>query len=279
MLLDINAYVGHWPFKQLQYNSCSKLLEKMNKFAVDVSVISNLNGVFYKNTQSANEELFDEIKSEERFSDRFIPFAIINPVYAGWRDDFDTCITKLGMKGLRLFPQYHDYEITDPSFIELVKTARDKGIPVVFDIRMVDTRQKSWMDIPHFNPATDLKVDVITKEWTLKNILPLIKEVPDAKYLIVNLATSMSLSEEEIGIFKKADVMFDTSGRSIRGDNTLSELLTRFGNEKFAFGSHSPILDYLSGRLRIESLSEAEADETTKELLRSGNAKRFLGLS
>jgi hypothetical protein len=73
--------------------------------------------------------------------------------------------------------------------------------------------------------------------------------------------------------------MFDTSGRSIRGDNTLSELLTRFGSEKFAFGSHSPILDYLSGRLRIESLSEAEADEPTKELLRSGNAKRFLGLS
>lgn len=51
MLLDINAYVGHWPFKQLQYNTCSKLLDRMNKFGVAVSVISNLNGIFYKNTQ------------------------------------------------------------------------------------------------------------------------------------------------------------------------------------------------------------------------------------
>jgi uncharacterized protein len=67
MLLDINAYVGHWPFKQLQYNTCAKLLDKMNKFAVNVSVISNLNGVFYKNTQSANEELYEELGSEKRF--------------------------------------------------------------------------------------------------------------------------------------------------------------------------------------------------------------------
>ena len=67
MLIDINAYVGHWPFIQLQYNTCSTRLDRMNKFGVDVSVISNMNGAFYKNTQSANEELFEEIKSDKRF--------------------------------------------------------------------------------------------------------------------------------------------------------------------------------------------------------------------
>ena len=277
MLLDINAYVGHWPFKQLQYNTCSKLLDRMNRYGVDVSVISNLNGIFYKNTQSANEELNDEINSDRRFRDRFIPFAIINPIYAGWRDDFKTCTEKMGMKGLRLFPQYHDYEITDPSLIELVKMSRDRGLPVAFDIRMVDSRQRSWMDIPKFNPATDYKVDVITKEWSLKNIVPIVKEVPDARYIIVNLANSIDLNVEEMELIKKADILFDTSGRAIRGDNTLSELLKKYGTDRFAYGSHSPILDYLSGRLRIESLSEAEADAVTKELLRSGNAKRILG--
>ena len=55
MLLDINAHVGHWPFKELKYNTFAALLERMNKFGVDISVVSNLNGIFYKNTQSANE--------------------------------------------------------------------------------------------------------------------------------------------------------------------------------------------------------------------------------
>jgi hypothetical protein len=46
----------------------------------------------------------------------------------------------------------------------------------------------------------------------------------------------------------------------------------------FAFGIHSPILDYITGLLRIEALRENEADFNTKELLRSGNARRMLGV-
>ena len=277
MLLDINSYVGHWPFKQLKYNSCARRLERMNRFGVEASVISNLNGIFYKNTQSANEELYDELKSDKRFADRFIPFAVINPIYAGWKEDLETCVTKMGMKGLRVYPQYHDFNITDPSFVELVKLARDHGLPVAIDIRMVDSRQRSWMDIPVFEPK-EIKYDITTKEWALKNIVPIVKEVPDAKYIIVNLATSINLDDEEMALITKADILFDTSGRSIRGDNTLSKLLERFGREKFAFGTHSPILDYLTGLLRIETLNESEADATTKDLLRSGNARRLLGL-
>jgi hypothetical protein len=69
--------------------------------------------------------------------------------------------------------------------------------------------------------------------------------------------------------------MFDTAGRSI---NPLPELLERFGVEKFAFGTHSPILDYLTGLLRIESLREDEANEEMKDLMKSGNAKRILDI-
>jgi predicted TIM-barrel fold metal-dependent hydrolase len=276
MLLDINSYVGHWPFKQLKYNNCTSRLDIMNRFGIEASVISNLNGIFYKNTQSANEELYDELNSDKQFRDRFIPFAVINPIYAGWKDDFETCVTKMGMKGLRVYPQYHDYDIADPSFVELVKMARDHGLPVTIDIRMVDSRQRSWMDLPIFEPKEE-KYDIITKEWALKNIIPIVKEVPDAKYIIVNLATSINLNDEEMALIKKADILFDTSGRSIRGGNTLSNLLERFGKEKFAFGTHSPILDYLTGLLRIETLNETEADAATKDLLRSGNAERFLG--
>jgi predicted TIM-barrel fold metal-dependent hydrolase len=268
MLLDINAYVGHWPFMQRRYNTCEALLGRMNKFGVDVSVISNLNGIFYKNTQPANEELYDEIRSDRRFSDRFIPFAVINPIYAGWRDDLEVCVKKMGMKGVRVYPKYHDYEITDPSLIELVKRVRDHGLPVAFKIRMIDSRIRSWMDIPFV-------VGTQRPEWTLSNIVPIVKAVPDAKYLILNVANNIRLNDEDMELFRKAEVVFDTSGRQV---NSLPDLLKSYGREKFAFGTHSPILDYLTGLLRIEALRESEADAETKELLRSGNAKRILGI-
>ena len=253
---------------QLKYNTCEALAHRMDRFGVDVSVISNLTGVFYKNTQLANQELYEEIRSLKRYSDRFVPFAVINPIYAGWRLDLETSISKLGMRGIRLYPEYHDYEITNPSLIELVKRARDQDLAVAFSFRMEDSRQRSWMDI-------DYVVGTPKPERALKVIFPIIKEVPDAKYLILNVANSLHLEENDIELFKKAEVLMDTSGRTLAD---LGSLLITYGKERFAFGTHSPILDYLTGQLRIESLRESEADAATKEVLRSGNAKSMLKL-
>ncbi|MEX1136283.1 MAG: hypothetical protein WEB89_05240, partial [Balneolales bacterium] len=239
MLLDVNAYVGHWPFRKLNYNTCETLLERMDQFEVDISVISNMHGIFYQNTQSANEELHETIRSKRTYGDRFIPFAVINPIYAGWKHDFDVCTHEMGMKGIRLFPRYHHYELTNPSCIELVKRARDRGLPIAFSLRMADSRPSSWMDLERGS------------EWSLRDMVPIVKEVPDAKYLILNVVGNPYLRGEEAELFKKANILMDTSGRGLR---RLYELLELYGKDKFAFGTHSPILDYVTGGLRVESL-------------------------
>lgn len=255
MLIDSNAYIGHWPFRYKRFNTCKTLLnERMEEFGVDVSLISNMNGIFYKNTQKANEELYNEINSDKRFNDRFIPFAIINPIYNGWKDDFEICRQQYGMKGIRLYPKYHGYDLNNPNCIELVKMARDHGMPVAFTLRMVDSRTSSWNDIE--------------KEWALRDVIPIIKEVPDARYMILNIANSTNLDEEETTILKKTDAVLDTSGR---GMNNLVELIQTYGVEKFVFGTHSPTLDYCTGLLRIESLRTDEADQKAKEKMFSQN--------
>src|SRR5690606_25739168 len=201
MLIDGNAYIGHWPFRDLMHNSCATRLEQMNQSNVDISLISNLNGIFYKNTQAANQELYEDIKSKRRFSDRFIPFAVINPICSGWKDDINTSLGKLGMKGVRLYPKYNKYELSNPACIELVKRVRDKGLPGALSLRMVDRRPSSWLDIH--------------KEWALKDVVPLIEAVPDAKFLILNISNSTSLSGDESRLFQKTDLIMDTSGRNI----------------------------------------------------------------
>ncbi len=261
MLIDVSANIGHWPFRQTGLRTCRELLENMDRYGVNISVISNMNGIFYKDSHAANEELSKEILSERRFRNRFVPFAVLNPLYAGWKNDLLICSRKFGFKGLRLYPQYHDYEITDQSCIDMVKFARDEGLVIALTIRMVDSRLRSWMDL--------------STEWTLKDIIPLIREVPDARYLIINVSGGMILNDEDTALVKRTDMIFDTSGRNV---SDLGNLMKKYGNERFAFGTHSPMLDYLTGLLRIESLKTNEADETTKEMLRSGNARRLLGI-
>lgn len=261
MLIDVNAYIGHWPFRQLKHTNIASRLHQMQKQGVHISVVSNLNGVFYKNTQSANEELYEEMKSDKKYSNHFIPFAVINPVYAGWKADLKTCKEKMGMKGVRLHPLYHRYSLKDANCVELIKRVRDLNLPVALSLRLVDRRVSSWLDI--------------NEEWSLKDILPIIKEVPDAKYLILNAVNSMQVDDEEREVLKSTNFLMDTSGRAI---TDLGNLIALYGKEKFAFGSHSPILDSITGLLRIESLRPEEANESNKELLRYGNASKFFNL-
>lgn len=261
MLIDINAYTGHWPFKQLHGNTCDGLLERMKEYGTDLSVITNLHGVFYKNTQSANDELYREVRSKKAFNDRFLPFGVINPIYAGWKDDFNTCVKNYGMKGIRVFPGYHDYAIDDPNLLELVKMARDADVAIALTMRVVDSRQRSWMDL--------------STEWALKDYLPLLRAVPGAKFMLLNLGTNMALSDEDVKTIKDGNVLIDTSGRYI---THFANYVKRFGKEKFAFGTHFPVLDYYTGLLRIESLRKEEASEEDRELFRHLNAARFLKL-
>lgn len=257
MLVDINAYVGHWPFQQMQYSTPEGLRDRMNRFGVDLSIVANLNGIFYKNTQSANEELHEMVKGD----DRFIPFAVINPCYAGAMDDLEICHREFGMKGIRLYPKYHDYALTDPACLALTRRARDLGMVVALTLRMVDFRQRSWLDIK--------------EEWSLRDVMPLIRAVPDAKFMILNIANGPVLSEEDTALFRKTNVLMDTSGRALIN---LPDLLSRYGETKFAFGTHAPVQDYLTGLLRIDSLRDSEVSPHVRSLMRSENVRRMLEL-
>ena len=88
MRIDFHTYIGHWPFRQLRGNTPAGLVEYMGRFGIDQAVVANINGVFYKNTQPANEELAEAIKP---FPGRFIPYAVINPTYPDWEYDLEVC--------------------------------------------------------------------------------------------------------------------------------------------------------------------------------------------
>src|SRR5690606_28317659 len=160
-----------------------------------------------------------------------------------WKNDFPESIRKYGRKGLRLYPQSHDHDISDPALEQLVKIARDEGIPVASTVRMADRRPRAWRH-------TESVAGGRKPDWQFANITPISQLVPDAKYMILNIANGLTLREEMNSIFKKADVLMDTSGRSL---NDFHRILNTHGKERFAFGTHAPILDYLTGRLRIDS--------------------------
>src|SRR5690606_8473437 len=154
----------------------------------------------------------------------------------------------------KLYPKYHGYDPASPECTDLIKMARDRDLVIAFSLRMVDSRPSSWLDI--------------NEEWDLKDLIPVIRKVPDARYLIQNVSNRTDLEDGDSQVLKDASAVMDTSGRSM---TNLGSLIKTYGPGKFVFGTHSPVLDYCTGLLRIESLRQEEADETVREQIRSGN--------
>lgn len=268
MLIDINSYIGNWPYRGLRGNTLDAMLARMDRFGVDKAVVASINGIHYVDFQQANEELNAAMNSNDAFKNRFIPFATINPILPWWRDALEICHKKFSMKGIRIYPVYHKYKITEDACIELVKEARDRNMPVSIPLRMSDLREASWLDAQ--------------EALTYNDIASLVSKVPDAQYIVLDARltdTQEKTTDQSIKILQDADVLFDTSrgaGVPCKGPNgeSLHYLLKTFGPEKLAFGTETPFLDYCSPFLRIAVFKET--DQATKDLIWSGNARRML---
>lgn len=268
MLIDISGYTGHWPFRNLRGNTLADLLSRMNRFGVDKTIVSNLNGIFYVDSQIGNEELHREILSDASFKDRFIPFATINPVLPWWKESLNICQEEYGMKGIRIYPVYHDYPVTDDRCIEMVEAARDRGMPVAIALRMTDLRERSWLDVD--------------RALNYNDVADLVKQVPDAQLMVLDARVTddqQATSSESLNVLKNADILFDTSrgsGVPVKGPNSesLRYLLQNFGAERIAFGTETPFVDYCSPFFRLGVFQAL--DESEKELVWSGNVRRML---
>ena len=56
-MIDVNAYLGHFAFRQLRHNTAAGLLELMDSRRIERAVVSSAAAITYRNTQAGNEEV------------------------------------------------------------------------------------------------------------------------------------------------------------------------------------------------------------------------------
>jgi len=260
MIIDVNTYIGHWPFRQVLDSTPEGLINLMDKSGIDMACVSNLNAIFYRNVQDGNEELAYQIGADKEFKDRLIPFAIINPLYPGWKKDFIHCIDDLGMKGLELYPTYHQYNLTHENAVELLNMAAERGIPVHLPCAIENIRQRHWMDT---------KEDI-----TAESVAQVLSLCPNTDFIITNGPTSTiagklaTLSKNRQGKvlydFCRIDLLyfnFDNFVKSVGADNVV-------------FGSVMPLqyVDTQFAKLHFSKISNEDKEKimykNLKELLK-----------
>jgi len=258
MIVDVNAYLGHYAFRRLQHNTPDALLRLMDSKGIDQAVVSSLAAITYRNAQAGNEDLAAAVKSHR---DRLIPLAVINPSYAGWRDDLKICHDEFGMRGLRLYPKWHRYELSDLCASDLMAMAGERNMPISIPLRVEDYRQRSWLvdvpDIPH------------------SELADLVEKHPDVKFILLNgdnfSGSSLGRKDRQL----PANYWIEISRLSALTANEIGKLIAALGSERLMFGTGMPLKYPDPALLKLDVLDESNE---TKERIRWQNASAVLGL-
>jgi uncharacterized protein len=256
MIIDVNAYLGHFAFRRLRHNTADALLKLMDARKIDRAVVSSASAITYRNAQSGNEEVDGEVKAHR---DRLIPFAVINPTYAGWEDDLKAGHERSGMRGLRLYPGWHNYRLSDPRCLDLVRAAAARGLVVSIPIRVEDHRQRSWLvDVP---------------DVSLDDVAALVRACPEARFLLLNGNgyVRSPLGREGGGL--PSNYRIEISRLTAFLDDELGMLIKSLGAGRIVFGTGMPFNYPDPALLKLEVLT-ASAEQ--KERIAWRNAAEWL---
>ena len=252
-LIDINTWIGHWPFRQLRHNSAQALVRRMDQRAIDRAVVAQIHGVFYKNVHMSNEELARETR---RYRDRLIPFGTLNPLFPGWEEDLRRCAEDLELCGLRLYPQYHGYDLTDAASLELIDAAAELGWSLQVPMRIVDRRQRHPWDL-----ARDL---------TQADLVPALKARPRVNWMFLN-----ALGLDGKGLPRQSRFLVEISRMASVLQRDIQEMIETAGVEHLAFGTGMAFKVPEPALLKLEVL---DTSRTVKDRIAWKNAALMLRL-
>lgn len=261
MIIDSNAYIGHWPFRSLRHNTADGLVDLMDKKGIDKAVVSSVHSIFYKNSHAGNEELAGDIR---RYPDRLIPLAVLNPKYPGWEDDLKACVEVLGMRGLRLFPYYHDYKLNDPDALRMIEKAAELSLPIFLPMRVVDVRQRHWLDT--------------TENLEFSQIERLVQRFGDGATFVIQegiypVKSSPLFNGEEA---RQRKVFYEMSRLTSLLHKDLPQLLEKVGPRRILFGTGIPFKYPEPAFLKMALL---DLDEEARARIFGGNIAELLGIA
>ncbi len=255
-LVDVNVSLGRWPCRRLPLDETSALAAKLRRAGVKEAWAGSFEGVLHKDLGAVNARLAEECRKQGR--GLLVPLGSVNPTLPAWEEDLCRCHEQHRMPGIRLHPNYHGYKLDDPAFARLLDLAAGCGLIVQLVVMIEDERtQPPLMRVPH--------VDVTP-------LLTLLASRPGLRVVLLNWCRGVKPALL-LRLAAAGQVYFDIA--TLEGVGGVASLLQQVPAERVVFGSHAPFFYLESALLKLQESALSEGDLT---VVRSGNARRLLGI-
>jgi len=252
-LTDVNVSLFHWPMRRLPYDETAALRRKLISAGVTQAWAGSFEALLHRDMSAVNARLTEACRADAR---RFwLPFGSINPKAAGWQEDLRRCLEEHRMPGIRVYPGYHDYTLSEPAFVELLDDVLAARMVLQLVVSLEDTRVQH----PRMRAAP---VD-------LKPLPDLLAARPGLKLVLLNWSRAGSAGLVP-SLAARKNVMVDIA--TLEGAGGLETLLKQIPRERVLFGSHAPFYYFESALLKLRE------SEVTGETLAAIGHKNAAGM-
>ena len=201
-----------------------------------------------------------------------LSFGCMHPDFDGWREELAR-VRDLGLKGIKLHPQYQDTDFDDPRYLRILDRCGELGLVVLthagLDIGMPGKD----------NCAPEMVARALAQVGPVKLVLAHMggwRQWDRVEALLpgtgVYLDTSFSLGE----ITPLDDGHYRPGDLPLLDEAAFLRMVRRFGPDRILFGTDSPWDDQGAALARLRALPLEPAE---LEAILGGNAKRLLGIA
>jgi hypothetical protein len=256
-VIDTNVHLFEWPFRRLSGDTPAALVEQLKGKGVQQAWAGSFEALFYRDVSGVNARLASACRNEG--AGFLVPFGVVNPKSPDWEEDLRRCQEDHRMPGIRLYPSYHRYALTDRDFVKLLTLAASRRLMVQIDLSIEDPRtQYPWMMAMPADP---------------RPLGSLVASLPALKLLLLNGANWAGNNDPDIiALCKAKNVFFDMAKNE--GIGGLEALIAATSPDRVVFGSNFPFFYFESALLKIR---ESDLTDSEKAALTEGNARRLLG--
>jgi len=254
MRVDVNAFVGAYPFRRVPGTSPEALLSTMDRVGIDEAWVTHLPGIFWRDPTEGNAWLLELAARQPRLR----PVPAVHPGLPGWEQHVAEARAARA-PAVRCDPTHYGLDPVGPEMLALVAECARQGIPLLLAVRLEDSRQRHPNDTARELPASAVRT--------------LVRADPRVR-LIVTHAERSFIEEVHFGStpVESSRIWWDICWIWGPPEDHLQVLLHTVGVERFLFGTGQP--------LRIPEASVAKLDllqlpDPSRAAIESQNAERL----
>lgn len=253
MRIDVNVFVGAYPWRRVPGTSPDAVLHAMDRVGVERAWVTHLPGLFWRDPAEGNDWLLDLTAKQPRFR----PVPSVHPGLPGWERDLASAESARA-PAIRCDPTLLALEPAGPEMRDLVAACGERGTPILMGVRLEDGRQRHPHDRAPELPAAAVRA--------------LIRWHPRAR-LVITHADRGFIEEVHFGSTpeESARIWWDICWLWGPPEDHLELLLGTIGSDRFVFGTGTPLR---LPETAVAKLDLLDRDPATRAAIEHRNAER-----